>query len=275
MTVDVEEYFHVSAFARDIDPKTWGDLKSRVVQSVSRILDIFDDHDLKGTFFVLGWVAARHPQLVRRIFDRGHEIACHGYSHQLIYNQSYKDFEIETLMAKKLLEDTIGQPVIGYRAASYSITQDSLWALDILCEAEFKYDSSIFPVHHDTYGIRNANRYPHIMTLESGKEITEFPITTFRLGPIQLPVGGGGYFRLYPYQLSRFTLASINRNNAPFIFYMHPWEIDPDQPRVKSNFLSTFRHYNNIEKFEPRLKKLLRDFRFARVDKVLQNAGLL
>lgn len=275
LSVDVEEYFHVSAFSKNIDPTDWGKYESRVDCSVAKLLDIFDCFDVKGTFFVLGWLADRNPQLVRRISDRGHEIGCHGYSHQLIYNQSRSAFESETNKAKAILEEITGKQIEGYRAASFSITEKSFWALDILHAAGFRYDSSIYPVRHDTYGNRNAKPYPHLLTLESGAKLAEFPISTIQLGPVRLPVGGGGYFRLYPYPFSRFALLSINRKNLPFVFYMHPWEIDCEQPRVKSNAISTFRHYNNIPRFEERLKKLLSQFRFCSMGQVLRDCGLL
>jgi polysaccharide deacetylase family protein (PEP-CTERM system associated) len=274
LTVDVEDYFQVSAFAGNIDPQDWDNHELRVEANTTRILDLFEKSGYRATFFVLGWVAERQPGLVKAIHDRGHEIACHGYSHQLIYNQTPGVFREETVKAKAILEDLIQAPVLGYRAASYSITQQSLWALDILAEAGFTYDSSIFPVRHDRYGIPGAKDKPHLLTTPAGHEIVEFPISTREYFGYRLPVGGGGYFRIYPYAFSRMALKSINdKLTQPFIFYLHPWEVDPGQPRINTNWLSRFRHYNNLHKCEARLTKLLTDFRFSRVTDVLSNLG--
>ena len=274
LTVDVEDYFQVAAFAEDIDPRDWDKHESRVEKNTTKILELFDRFGYKATFFVLGWVAERKPSLIRDINDCGHEVACHGYSHQLIYNQTPEEFREETLKAKAILEDIIQEPVHGYRAASYSITQQSLWALDILAEAGFTYDSSIFPVRHDRYGIPGAEDKPHVLTTLAGHKLVEFPISTRDYLGYRLPVGGGGYFRIYPYAFSRRALKGINEKLArPFIFYLHPWEVDPDQPKIKTNWLSRFRHYNNLHKCEARLKRLLHDFRFSTAKDVLSNLG--
>jgi len=274
LTVDVEDYFQVSAFAKDIETSQWEKCQSRVENNTRRLLELFDKNEYKATFFVLGWVAERYPQIVREIHNQGHEVACHGYSHQLIYTQTPTIFKQETIKAKTILEDIVQVPVYGYRAASYSITAKSLWALDILAEAGFKYDSSIYPVIHDRYGIPGAKENPHVLKTPSGYELVEFPITIKSYFGYRLPVGGGGYFRLYPYFFSRMALNSINNKlHQPFVFYLHPWEIDPDQPRINTNWLSRFRHYNNLEKCESRLKKLLRDFRFSTVTSVLASLG--
>jgi polysaccharide deacetylase family protein (PEP-CTERM system associated) len=276
MTIDVEEHFQVSAFANEIDVHEWHDMESRVERNTLRILEIFSENNIQATFFVLGWVAEKYPQLVKQIANAGHEIASHGYSHQLIYNQEYELFKKETQRAKHILEEIIQNPVLGYRAASYSITKKSAWALDILAEAGFKYDSSIFPVHHDRYGMPDTPRYPYTMNTERGNTLIEFPLSTMNIFGYQLPIAGGGYFRLYPYLFSKMAFQSINRKqNKPFIFYMHPWEVDPDQPRIKTNWLSRFRHYNNLEKCEHRLTKLLHDFRFSTVKQVLCDLNLL
>lgn len=276
MTVDVEDYFHVAALATAIDRRDWGRWESRVERNTQRLLDMFAEHGLRATFFVLGWVAERHPQLVREIAAAGHEIASHGYSHQLVYRQRPEEFRQETQRAKALLEDQLQQPVLGYRAASYSITRQSLWALDILAELGFVWDSSIFPVRHDRYGIPGTPRWPHRLQTPAGHTLIEFPLSTWQLGQYRLPIAGGGYFRLYPYGLTRAGLASINRRaQRPFIFYLHPWEIDPEQPRVKAGLLSTFRHYNNLAKCEGRLRRLLDDFAFTTVGRVLEALELL
>lgn len=276
LTVDVEDYFHVSALAGAIHRDTWGSRESRVAGNVQKLLAIFEEFDARATFFVLGWVAERQPELVREIAQRGHEIACHGFSHRLVYEQPPEEFREETLRAKKLLEDVTGSAVLGYRAASYSIVRRSLWALDTLVELGFAYDSSIFPVRHDRYGIPDAERSPHRLSTPGGKVIVEWPLSTARVFGFKLPVSGGGYFRLLPYWLTRWGLNSINHREArPFIFYLHPWEIDPAQPRVATGWVSRFRHYTNLEKCEGRLRQLLREFRFGTVRDGLAQLGLL
>lgn len=276
LTVDVEDYFHVSALSGAIHRDSWDSRESRVEGNVRKLLALFDEVGTRGTFFVLGWVAERHPELVREIERRGHEIACHGLSHRLVYEQPPKEFREETIRAKKLLEDVTGSAVLGYRAASYSIVRRSLWALDTLVELGFAYDSSIFPVRHDRYGIPDAKRMPHRLATPAGRAIVEWPLSTARIFGAKLPVSGGGYFRLLPYWLTRWGLNSINRREArPFIFYLHPWEIDPAQPRVEASRLSRFRHYTNLEKCEGRLRRLLREFRFGTVRDGLAQLGLL
>lgn len=275
LTVDVEDYFHVAALAASIDRKDWDHYECRVEHNTQRLLHLFAEHEIKATFFVLGWVAERYPLLVREIAAAGHEVASHGFSHQLVYNQTPEVFRQETQRSKSLLEEQIQQEVRGYRAASYSITQQSLWALDILAELGFVWDSSIFPVRHDRYGIPDASRWPHRLQTPAGYELIEFPLSTWKVGAYRLPVAGGGYFRLYPYAMTRTGLAGINKAGQPFIFYLHPWEIDPAQPRVKTSLLSSFRHYNNLARCEPRLRRLLKDFRFTTVAQVLELQGLL
>ncbi len=273
LTVDVEDYFQVSAFAKSIDQGDWDKHPLRVENNTRRLLDIFDEAQIKCTFFVLGWVAERNKNLVREIASRGHEVASHGYSHQLIYNQTPEVFREETIRSKALLEDIVQTPVRGYRAASYSITQNSLWALDILAEAGFIYDSSIFPVRHDRYGIPGAKEIPHVLKTPRGHSLIEFPLSTAKIFNHKLPVAGGGYFRLYPYALTKAGLGQINRRQQPFIFYLHPWEIDPEQPKIKAGLFSRFRHYNNLEKCESRLQQLIKDFRFTTTWEVLTELG--
>lgn len=269
LTVDVEDYYHVSAFAKVLSRKDWPLQESRVEHNTQKLLDLFDDCGHKATFFVLGLVAERYPSLVREIVCRGHEIASHGFSHELIYKQSPEVFRQETLKSKKILEDCCQHPVIGYRAASYSIVEQSLWALDILQELDFEYDSSIFPVRHDRYGIPGCERAPHTIHLEKGS-IVEFPLTTLNVFGYQLPMAGGGYFRLYPFWFTRKAFSWINRKKS-FIFYLHPWEIDPGQPLIEASWLSRFRHYNNLDKCESRLRSLLSEFQFSTVKDVLVN----
>jgi polysaccharide deacetylase family protein (PEP-CTERM system associated) len=276
LTVDVEDWYHVSAFADRIDPAGWDAFAPRVGDNTRRLLELFASRDTTATFFILGWVAERQPALVREIAAAGHEIACHGWSHQLIYGQNRDIFRAETLRSKALLEDLVGGKVSGYRAASYSITRDSLWALDVLAEAGFEYDSSIFPVRHDRYGIPDGERWPHVITTPSGAGLVEFPLSTVRWMGVRMPVAGGGYFRLYPYALTRAGLGSINRAGKPFIFYLHPWEIDPDQPRMNdASWKSKFRHYTGLGRCEARLGRLLQDFRMTSCREVLTGLGLL
>jgi polysaccharide deacetylase family protein (PEP-CTERM system associated) len=265
MTVDVEDYFQVAAFSEHIAPATWGAYDLRVERNTLRLLEIFAERDVKATFFVLGWVAERCPALVRAIAATGHEIACHGYSHQLIYNQTPAVFREETARSKALIEEQSQQPILGYRAASYSITRASLWALDILTEIGFQYDSSIFPIRHDRYGIPGSPRWPYRLIAPNGGCLIEFPPSTLSILGCHLPVAGGGYFRLYPYSFTRFALASLNLQQQPFIFYVHPWEIDPGQPRIHAGWLSTLRHYTNLSWCEARLRSLLQEFKFGPV----------
>jgi polysaccharide deacetylase family protein (PEP-CTERM system associated) len=274
LTVDVEDYFHVSAFAQSIDRRDWDNQPQRVENNTHRLLDLFDEYQVKATFFVLGWVAERQPGLIKEIASRGHEIACHGFSHQLVYNQSPEVFREETERSKSLLEEIAQSPIRGYRAASYSITERSLWALDILAESGFEYDSSIFPVRHDRYGIPGAEEKPHRLNTPAGQTLIEFPLSTAKLFNYRLPVAGGGYFRLYPYAVTRAGLRQINRQRQPFIFYLHPWEIDPEQPRIAASWFSRFRHYNNLEKCESRLRRLLTDFQFGSAWEVLNKLDL-
>lgn len=274
LTVDVEDYFQVAALAEAVSPDDWDSMEYRVEQNTDRLLELFDQQQVRATFFVLGWVAERSPDLVRRIQAGGHEVASHGYSHQLIYNQKPDVFKDETRRSKRILEDILGEPIHGYRAASYSITAQSKWALDILCDEGFTWDSSIFPVHHDRYGMPGTPEKPYILEAPSGGSLKEFPLSTCPIGNYRLPIAGGGYFRLYPYFLSRWGLGKINRAGDPFIFYLHPWEVDPGQPRLKVSALSRFRHYNNLSVCFDRLQQLLKDFRFGTVSEVMDSLNL-
>jgi len=269
MTVDVEDYFQVSAFDDVVSRDSWPDMESRVVANTERLLDLFDEFGVRGTFFVLGWVADRHPALVRTIVSRGHELASHGYGHRLVYTQTPNEFREDVRRAKHLLEDTGGVEVRGYRAPSFSVTSRSLWALDVLLEEEYRYDASIFPIRHDRYGIPDAPRWPHAIDRPAGR-VYEVPGSTVRLGGTNLPVAGGGYFRILPYAWARFGIARVNRSERqPIVFYLHPWEIDPAQPRLPAGMLSCFRHYRNLHKTESRLRRLMRDFQFGPLASVL------
>jgi polysaccharide deacetylase family protein (PEP-CTERM system associated) len=269
MSVDVEDYFQVSAFDRVVPRSSWNDMESRVCRNTERLLDIFDEHRVRATFFILGWVADRHPQLVRAVAIRGHEIASHGYGHRLIYEQTHEAFRQDVRRAKALLEDLSGSAVAGYRAPSYSITKRSLWALDILMEEGYQYDASIFPIRHDRYGIPDSPRHMYPVERQHGV-LTEVPASTVRLGFVNLPIAGGGYFRILPYAWTRWGISRLNRlERQPAVFYLHPWEIDPDQPRMPAGMLGRFRHYRNLHKTERRLRMLLREFRFAPVQRVI------
>lgn len=276
MSIDVEDYFQVEAFSRVISPTTWDSYSSRVERNTMRILDLLARSEVMATFFVLGWVAKKCPGLVREIANAGHEIASHGMNHQLIYRQMPDVFRSETRDSKNLLEDIVQQKVIGYRAATYSITASSLWALDVLAEEGFMYDSSIFPMRHDRYGIPDANPLPHRLKTPGGLGLVEFPISVLRYGPMKIPVAGGGYFRLFPYWFSRWALGKINGKGQDFVFYIHPWEVDPDQPRVdNAGMLSKFRHYLNLDRCEARLENLLKDFEFTTMRASLSAQHLL
>lgn len=263
LTIDVEDYYHVSAFESIVRYDAWEQYESRVEKNTYHILDVLDLYQTKATFFVLGWVAERHPQLIRTIDLRGHEVASHGYSHKRIYTQTPDQFRQETRRAKCIVEDIIGHPIIGYRAASYSITKNSLWALDILVEEEFLYDSSIFPIRHDLYGIPDAKRFSHVVKTKSG-EIREYPLSTLRVLKANIPVCGGGYLRIYPYALTKRAVKTLNhKENQPVIIYAHPWEFDPAQPRLNGKWLSRLRHYTNLHKTDHILKSLLDTFQFG------------
>jgi polysaccharide deacetylase family protein (PEP-CTERM system associated) len=274
LTIDVEDYFQVAALAEAVDRKDWPSMEYRVEANTDRLLELFSQRKVKATFFTLGWVAERSPELIRRIQKAGHEIASHGYSHQLVYTQTPDVFRDETRKSKQILEDITGEPITGYRAASYSITAQSRWALDILCEEGFTWDSSIFPVHHDRYGMPGTPHEPYRLEAPGGGTLIEFPLSTCPLGSYRLPIAGGGYFRLYPYWLSRWGLGKINRAGQPFIFYLHPWEIDTGQPRLDVKAFSRFRHYNNLNKCMDRLERLLGDFRFGSVSDVLSETKI-
>ena len=272
MSIDVEDYFHVSAFDGLVPRARWDTMESRVYANTMRVLEIFDEFKVRSTFFVLGWVGERHPDLVATIARQGHEIASHGYAHRLIYDQPPAAFRSDVKHAKEILEDACGRAVVGYRAPSYSITPRSLWALDILAEEGYEYDSSIFPIRHDRYGIPVSARQPY--RIDRGiRSLIEVPGSTTRIGPLNLPVAGGGYFRLLPYWWTRWGIARINRQERrAAVFYLHPWEIDPDQPRLQVGRLTHFRHYRNLDQTEGRLRQLLTDFRFDAIDRVVARA---
>ena len=269
LTIDVEDYFQVSAFAPYIQRADWDARECRVERNVGRILDMLAAQKTQATFFTLGWIAQRYPHLVRRIADEGHEVASHGYGHERVSDLTPEAFAHDIRTAKHLLEDIAGVAVTGYRAPSFSIGQGNLWALDVLQQEGYRYSSSIYPIQHDHYGMPDAPRFAHRIR----PDLIEVPPTTLRMFNRNLPSSGGGYFRLFPYALSRWMLRQVNQNDQqPAIFYFHPWEIDAAQPRVAGIDARTrFRHYVNIPRMEQRLQRLLQDFKWGRMDHIFLN----
>ncbi|TXF99434.1 XrtA system polysaccharide deacetylase [Massilia arenae] len=268
MTCDVEDYFQVSAFAPYIDRASWPTRECRVEANMERILALYERHGVRATFFTLGWIAERYPAMVRRIVDAGHELASHGYGHLRASDQSRAEFDNDIRSSKALLEDIGGQAVVGYRAPSFSIGHANLWALDALHEAGYQYSSSIYPIAHDHYGMPDAPRFAFYPNGPDG--LLEVPITTVKMAGRNLPAGGGGYFRLLPYALSRWMMEKVNREDGePALFYFHPWEVDPGQPRPEGlGAKARFRHYVNIDRMERRLEQLARDFKWDRMDRI-------
>ncbi len=266
LTIDVEDYFQVSAFAPYIPRAQWETHPCRVERNMERILGMLDEHDTKATFFTLGWVARRYPQIVRQIVANGHELASHGYGHHRVSDLSEADFFADIDSSKKLLEDLSGMAVKGYRAPSFSIDKRNLWAFDCLEEAGYCYSSSIYPIYHDHYGMPDAPRFAH----QVRTSLLEIPVTTANFLDRNWPASGGGYFRLIPYPISRWLLDRVNQKDGqPTVFYFHPWEIDADQPRIPGiNLKTRFRHYLNLHRTEARVRHLLKDFRWGRVDDV-------
>jgi polysaccharide deacetylase family protein (PEP-CTERM system associated) len=264
MTIDVEDYFHVEAFASTIDCKDWGDLPQRVERNTDRLLEILADRNTQATFFVLGWIAQRHPGLVRRIVAEGHELASHGSDHIRVDRQSAEDFRADISRSKRVLEDTGGVVIRGYRAPTFSINRDTVWAHAILAEEGYHYSSSVYPVRHDLYGCPGAPR----IAFAPVPGLIEVPLTAVRVLGVDVPASGGGYFRLFPYPVTRWLLEQASRyDRAPGVFYLHPWEIDPDQPHQRRAPLrSRFRHYLNLSLTQARLLRLLGDFRWSRMD---------
>jgi polysaccharide deacetylase family protein (PEP-CTERM system associated) len=274
MTVDVEDYFHVSNFDGVVTRDSWPHRESRVEASTDRLLAAFDAAGVTATFFVLAWVAERMPRLVTRIAAAGHELASHGYAHRLVYEQSPEAFRDDVRRAKHLIEDAGGRAVRGYRAPSFSITSRSLWAFDVLADEGYTYDSSVFPIRHDRYGIPGADRQPVTLTLSSGS-LVEVPAATVRLAGTNLPIGGGGYFRLLPYAWTAWGIDRVNRRERrPVVFYLHPWEVDPEQPRLPAPWLARVRHYGNLHRTEARLGRLLRRFRFGTMQQLIDTTPL-
>jgi polysaccharide deacetylase family protein (PEP-CTERM system associated) len=276
LTFDIEEYFHAEVFSGVLRPEEWPTLTSRVVRSTERLLDLLDETGARATFFVLGWVGERQPTLVRAIAERGHEVACHGYGHRMIQHLTRPQFADDVARAKSVLEDATGVAVIGYRAPTFSVMRETLWSLEVLCETGFRYDSSIFPILHDRYGIPTAPRFPHCLRTATDCRIVEFPLSTLTVLGHRLPIAGGGYFRLLPYGVTRWAIRRLNqREQQPAIVYLHPWDLDPDQPRLPVGRLARLRHTLNVARTEGKLRRLLADFEFAPACEVLTQAGIL
>ncbi|HBV21656.1 MAG TPA: polysaccharide deacetylase family protein [Nitrosomonas sp.] len=268
MTIDVEDYFQVSAFEKHIPRESWDSIPCRIESSMDRILSLLDEKQIKATFFTLGWIAERYPEMIRRMVDNGHELASHGWGHARVTDLTQAEFKEDISRCKMLLEDISGQVVQGYRAPSFSINNHNLWALDCLAEAGYRYSSSIYPVQHDHYGVPDAPRFANYPRGESG--ILELPVTTIRLWGRNLPAGGGGYFRLWPYPVSKWFINRLNTvESRAAIFYFHPWEIDTQQPRQSGiGYKTRFRHYLNLHRMEKRLRTLTHDFIWNRMDKI-------
>ncbi|MBV8380714.1 MAG: DUF3473 domain-containing protein [Paucibacter sp.] len=266
MSIDVEDYFQVSAMAPYIERSAWDRVECRVERNVEAILDMLDARSTSATFFTLGWIAERYPQLVRRIVERGHELASHGYGHQRASELDHAAFTEDVVRAKKLLEDIAGKPVVGYRAPSFSISEGNLWAFDVLQDAGYRYSSSVYPIRHDHYGMPDSPRFAY--PVRDG--LLEIPVTTLRVMNRNMPSSGGGYFRLLPYAVSRWLIEQVNRRDRQSaVFYFHPWEIDPEQPRVPGIDAKTrFRHYVNLARTQGRIERLLGDFAWGRMDEI-------
>jgi len=265
MTVDVEDWFQVSVLRQAIDYKDWHAQESRIVPNVNRILALFEEHNIKATFFVLGWIAEKYPDLVVSIRKHGHEIGSHGYAHQIIYEHPRKEFVEDLDKSIAILEGISGEKIIYYRAPSFSITRKTMWALEDLADRGIQYDSSIFPIKHDIGGMPHMPRDPFYLILQNGQRLNEFPLSTLKLWGENLPVSGGGYLRLLPYWFIKTGIARNNKDGIPVILYFHPWELDPKQPRVELKWPSRFRHYTNLEFMEERVKGLLTDFKFTSI----------
>ena len=269
-SVDVEDWFQVSDFEGVVPFSAWDRYESRVTRNTERILALLAEYDVKATFFVLTWNAEHYPQLVRQIADAGHEIASHGFRHRLIYEQTPEEFRADVSRSKAVLEDIVGQEVLGYRAPSFSLTRASLWALDVLLECGLRYDSSIFPIRDRLYGIPNARRFPFVIRAEGDRKLVEFPMTTVRVFDRNWPLGGGAYLRLLPSWYMRWGIRRVNREGQPALIYVHPWELDTGQPRLHTNGKrGVSSHYVNLRRTEMKLRQLLGDFSFVPVRQIL------
>jgi polysaccharide deacetylase family protein (PEP-CTERM system associated) len=263
LSVDVEDYFQVEAFAGSVDRKEWHRWPSRVVANTHRVLDLFDQHHAKGTFFFVGWVAERFPHLVREVQSRGHELACHSYWHRTVYSLTPHEFREDTRQAKQAIEDAAGTPIAGYRAPSWSITKSCLWALDILAEEGFTYDSSIYPIRHDLYGVPGAQRFPYTHDCAKGLKLREYPPATLRFLGANFPAAGGGYLRIFPSAFTELAFRTFEKQYGErVVVYLHPWELDPEQPRINAPAKSRLRHYTNLKHMHAKLNTVLQRRKF-------------
>ncbi len=270
LSIDLEDYYQVEAFAASVSREDWDRFPSRVESNCRRLLDTFDWHGVKATFFVLGWIAQRFPALVREVHERGHELACHSYWHRKVSSLTPTEFREDTRAAREAIQQAASVRVTGYRAPTWSITSESLWALDVLAEEGFTYDSSIFPIQHDLYGIPGASRYPYFHTAPQGARLLEFPPATVRMAGRNVPAAGGGWFRIFPLFYTKWAFSRFEKENRPAVFYLHPWEIDPQQPRISASLKSQLRHYTNLQRTQSRLDNLLRSFQFQTFKEYLQ-----
>jgi len=271
ITVDVEDWFHVSVLRKVIPFSQWQNQESRIMPNLIKTMELFDEYKVKGTFFVLSWLAERYPEIVEMIIDHGHEIGSHGYAHRIIYEHTPDEFKFDLDKSITILERISGKTINSYRAPSYSITRDSLWAFEALVQRGIEYDSSVFPIKHDLYGIREIPRFPFYIRFSDGKQLTEIPPSTLRLAGENVPISGGGYLRLFPFWFIQNGMKRINGMGKPVIFYFHPWELDPDQPKLEMSPLSKFRHYSNLENTEKRIRQLLENFTFSTLGDVMSS----
>jgi polysaccharide deacetylase family protein (PEP-CTERM system associated) len=274
-STDVEDYFQAEALRAFCPREQWGSFEDRTEASTDRLLAILAAHGIRGTFFVLGWTARRHPDLVRRIAAAGHEIGSHGSDHELVYRQSAEAYRLDVRRSRELLQDLSGQAVIGYRAPSYTIMTRTLWALPILVDEGYRYDSSIFPIARRRYGMPRADRWPHRLRVDDRREIAEFPLPTLKLGPVNFPATGGAYLRLLPFALQRASVARMMKAGRPFVLTIHPWEMDPGQPRFPVRIRTRWTHYHNLDRSRDRLEALLAMGRYRPILEVLSDMGLV
>jgi len=270
ITVDVEDWYHVSVLRNIIPFSDWEKQESRIIPNLNKIIGIFDAFHVKGTFFILGWLAEKFPQIVEQIVEHGHEVGSHGYAHRIIFEHTPDEFKADLDKSITILEKISGKKIIYYRAPSYSITRDSLWAFEALVERGIQYDSSVFPIKHDLYGIKEIPRFPFYIKFVNGKQLIELPPSTMKVAGENVPISGGGYLRLFPFWFIQKGMRRINANSKPVIFYFHPWELDPDQPKLQMSHLSKFRHYSNLENTEKRIRALLENFTFSTLGDVIK-----
>jgi polysaccharide deacetylase family protein (PEP-CTERM system associated) len=274
LSIDLEDYFQVEAFAGIVSRDDWDRFPSRVEGNCHRLLDTFDRYGVKATFFVLGWIAHRFPALVREVHARGHELACHSYWHRRVNSLSRSEFRQDTRAAREEIQQAASASVSGYRAPTWSITSECLWALDVLAEEGFTYDSSIFPIRHDLYGIPSAARYPYYHTTGQGTRLMELPPATVRVAGKNIPAAGGGWFRIFPLLYTRWAFRRFEREDRPLVFYLHPWEIDPEQPRIAAPLKSRLRHYTNLRATQSRLERLLQSYEFQTFREYLKQSAV-